>query len=820
MDRIESSGLTAEEARARLARFGPNRLFTPAPIRFWAIAVEEITEPMILLLLAVGVLYTLWGSLGDALTIFAVILLLVGAEVVNEFRAKRAIAALGRLATPKARVRRGGNIMEADTESVVPGDLLILVQGARLAADGKLAGAVNLSIDEATLTGESLPVEKSVGDAVFAGTVVVTGEGEAEVTATGAATHLGQMGAQLGAVRPPKTPLQLAMQSLSGKLVWVAVAFSVVIPLIGIARGGDVRVMILTGLALAFAVIPEELPIIITMVLGLGSYRLSRENFLIKQLRAGETLGEATVILTDKTGTLTESRMQVAAVWPQEQERAVLEAASGTVSPELPDASEQAVSVRAVALAVPPPHGEILQLRYPGDGRRSKAVLWRRLDGSLHLHVTGAPEEIFARCRDVPPTPGVWLDAETAKGRRAIAAATWTVDASDAGRPLAELEHDLDLAGVISLADPPRADVKATLAQVTGAGVRTVMVTGDHPATAVAIAREVGIPADRVVTGEELNRLDDAELAETVRRVSVFARATSQDKYRLLRALQANGEVVVVTGDGVNDALALKAADVGVAMGIRGTDVAKEAAQAVLADDQYATLARGVFEGRHFFDNLKKGVNYYLAVKIGLVAIFLLPVLFGLPLPFSPIQIILLELFMDLAASAGFVAEPAEVDITRRPPRRAGTALIDGAAVRAILLKAGLLFGAVMAAYAWGRWRGLPPAAVQSCAFAAWIVGHTALAFISRNDRQWILRYGLFSNRIMDLWALAALGLLLLGIYVPPLREALRFGWVAPNDLMVAVALALVLIAPAELRKGLTTLEGPRAPQEMARRRV
>ena len=820
MNRTEDPGLAPDEAAARLIRFGPNRLFTPAPIRFWAIAAEEIREPMILLLLVVGALYTLWGGLGDALTIFTVILLLVGAEVGNEYRAKRAITALERLSTPKARVRRGGQTLVVDTELVVPGDVLILVQGARLAADGKLTRAVNLSVDESMLTGESLPVEKSVGDAVDAGAIVVTGEGETEVTATGGATRLGQMGTQLGVLKPPRTPLQLAMRSLAGKLVWVAVSFAIAIPLIGIARGGEVRVMVLTGLSLAFAVIPEELPIIITMVLGLGAYRLSRENFLVKRLRAAETLGDATVILTDKTGTLTESRMRVAAIWPAEQERAVLEAALATVSFELPDALEQAVSERARALALMPPRGEILNLRHPGDGRRTKAALWRHQDGSLQLYLTGAPEEVFGRCRSVPAALSAQLDAETAKGRRVIAVSTGAVNAPDASKSLDDLEHDLDLAGVVCLADPLRAGVKETLAQVTGAGIRTVMVTGDHPTTAAVIAREVGIPADHVVTGEELKLLNDAELVQTVTQVAVFARATPQDKYRLVKALQANGEVVAATGDGVNDALALKAADVGVAMGLKGTDVAKEAAQAVLADDNYATLARGVFEGRHFFDNLRKGVNYYLAVKVGLIAIFLLPALAGLPLPFSPIQIILLELFMDLAASAGFVAEPAEADIERRPPRRAGAALIDSAAVRLILLKGGLLFGAVMVAYAWARWRGLPAASVQSCAFAAWMVGHMALAFISRNDRDWIVRYGLFSNRVMNLWAIAAIGFLLLALYLPALREMLHFGAVAPSELAVAAMLALALIAPAELRKGLIRLRGLRALEETARRRV
>lgn len=805
-------GLSPAEASARLARVGPNRLFTPAPVRFWAIAAEEIREPMILLLIVVGVVYSVLGDLGDAITIFVIILLLVAAEVVNEFRAKRAIGDLERLSAPKARVRRDGEVVAVDTETIVPGDLLILRPGVRVGADATLTRTVNLSVDESALTGESWPVEKPAGDAVYAGTVIAAGEGEAEVETTGGATRLGRMAAQLGGVRQPRTPLQLAMRSLSGKLVWIAVFFSVAIPAIGILRGGEVGPMVLTGLSLAFATIPEELPIIVTMVLGLGAYRLSRRNFLVKRLRAAETLGDATVILTDKTGTLTENRMRVAAVWPADAERAVLEAASGTASPETPDPLEQAVTERLTALGTPAPQGEILNVRHPGDGRRSKAMLRRRPDGSLRLHLSGAPEEVFERCRAVPAGLRASLEAETALGRRVIAVATRAVESpTGASSPdeggTDEREHDLDLVGLVALADPPRAGVGETLAQVAEAGIRTVMVTGDHPATAAAVAREVGIAADRVLTGDDLDRLDDAALAEEARAVSVFARATPQHKYRLVRALQGDGEVVAVTGDGVNDALALRAADVGVAMGIRGTDVAREAAQAVLADDDYATLARGVFEGRHFFDNLRKGIGYYLAVKVALVAIFLIPVVAGLPLPFSPIQIILLELFMDLAASAGFVAEPAEADVARRPPRRG--AVIDGPAVRLIFFKGALLFVAVMAAYGWASWRGLSPAAVQSCSFAAWIVGHIALAFISRSDRNPVVGRGLFANRVMNLWALAAIALLLLAVYLPPLRELLRFGFVAPTDLLVAAALALVPLSLAELRKGLAHRRTP-----------
>jgi Ca2+-transporting ATPase len=344
--------------------------------------------------------------------------------------------------------------------------------------------------------------------------------------------------------------------------------------------------------------------------------------------------------------------------------------------------------------------------------------------------------------------------------------------------------------------------VPETITQALEAGVRTVMVTGDHPATAAAIAKAVGIPAERVITGDELDGLDEPALQRALQKVAVFARATPEHKYRIVQALQHDGEIVAVTGDGINDALALKAADVGVAMGESCTDVAREAAAIVLADDNYFTLARGLFEGRKFYDNLKKGVTYYLAVKLGLILIFLLPVLLGLPMPFAPIQIIVLEMFMDLAASAGFVAEPAERAIyARRPQRRGAVALLDGAALRAVALKGGLLFAAVMAGYAFAWLRGADAAHLQTAAFVAWMVGHIALAFVSRSDTQPVFAPGLFGNRVMNLWALAAVAFLLAAMYVPGLEERFRMSPLPLLELAAIAALAVAITGLAEVGK-------------------
>src|SRR5512140_1143731 len=328
----QASGLSAIEAAKRLAEFGPNRLAKPYEVKFLAILKEEVTEPMILLLLGVGVVYSLWGQLEDILTIFSIILVLTFVEVWNEFRAKKAIASLTRLAAPRTKVVRDGAVTEIETEAVVPGDILLVGPGSRIAADAMLVTAYGLQADESSLTGESLPVAKAPGDEISAGTLVVAGEGRAEVTATGLATRFGKISALAQTVKPPKTPLQLAMKELALKLVWVALFFSAAIPLLGVIRGQHLKEMILTGLALAFATIPEEGPIIITMILGLGAYTLSKNSFLIKKIKATEVLGNATVILTDKTGTLTENEMSVVAVYPPGREKDVLSCALSALS--------------------------------------------------------------------------------------------------------------------------------------------------------------------------------------------------------------------------------------------------------------------------------------------------------------------------------------------------------------------------------------------------------------------------------------------------------------------------------------------------------
>ncbi|HAL30096.1 MAG TPA: ATPase [Coriobacteriia bacterium] len=797
--RTHYDGLTSNEASQRLGVAGPNVIISPPGITFWNILWEELREPMILLLLIVGVLYSLLGEPGDAITIFAVILLLALAEVQNEYRAKKAIQRLSEITSPRATVMRDGLAVQIDAAAIVPGDLLILAPGTKAAADATMLDTVGIHIDEASITGESFPAEKAVGDEVYAGTVVVVGDGIAEVSATGKATRLGTLAEGLKTVRPPKTPLQKAMKDLSGRLVWAAVAFSVTIPLIGLLQGRPLDEMLLIGLSLSFATIPEEMPIIITMVLGLGSYRLSKKGFLVRRLAAAESMGSVSVIVTDKTGTLTESRMTLTGISSLLTDEDAVAAALGAVSAIDATPIDLALMRHAEVLGVPFDSREIVRKRDLGDGSKTRAVL--REDGTLF--VSGAPEQVFERCAFVPDSVRDTLDTETAKGSRLIAVALAKVTDEKTDVSFEELERDLGFIALLIFSDPLRPEVPGAIAAMKDAGVRTIMVTGDHPATAAAIALKAGIGdgTTAVVTGDALNAMDDQALGECVGHVSVFARTTAQHKYRIVAALQRAGLSVAVTGDGINDALAIKAADIGIAMGVRGTDVAKEAADAVLADDDYATIAHAVFEGRSFHDNLRKGVKYYLSVKAALILVFLLPALFGLPLPFSPVQIILLELFMDLAASAGFVAEPAEGDIRTRRPEAMSTNILDAPQLKDLFVKSVFLFVPVIAAYGYAMTSGMTVDQQGSLAFLAWMVGHVALAFVSRSDRQPLAGVGVFSNKVVNIWALATAVFLAISFGVPGIAMRLDLSALPIRTALVTPLLVVAWMSLLEVRK-------------------
>ncbi len=838
------AGLSATEARSRLGQLGPNRLHPAERESFWEEYLEELREPMIVLLLITGVIYSILGTLADAVTIFAIIFTLVAVEVINDLRAERAIDSLRELAEPTAAVIRDERRGELAVEGLVPGDLVLMEAGRRVAADARLVEAAGLAVSEASLTGESVPIEKDPAailpeaapladrrNLVFAGTTVVRGRGSAIVVATGMGTELGRIASLAEGVEEPKTPLQVAMTDLTKSLVVVAVGFSVLVPLLGwLLAGQDLRTMILTGLSLAFVTIPEELPILITMVLALGAYRLSRRHAIAKRLRAVETLGAVTVIATDKTGTLTENRIEVNRFVPEEARAVVLEAGVLCNDASL-DQDKGFGDPLEVALLRAADQTTIASLRqahpvrdeHSFDNERKRMSVVVTEDDGVRVVAKGAPESLLAVCTRQwtaegarPLTKGdrdrilSSTSALAGSGNRVLALAEKHV--ATAVLPKDQVEADLTFLGLVGLSDPPRPEAKSSLEACRKAGIRPIMVTGDHPLTAKAIAAEIGLDGGRVLTGSEIDALDEPQLQEALREVSLYARTTPDHKLRIVKALQASGERVAVTGDGINDAPALAAADIGVAMGETGTDVAREAADLVLADDNFATIVRAVGEGRILFANLRKAVRYYLACKVAVVAISLLPVLLRVPIPFAPIQLIVLELFMDLAASATFVAEPPEADLMRLPPRNPRLRFLDRSFVSSVFTSAMGLASAVSVAYLAMVYSGVALPTAQTVAFVTWLLGHVFLALNLRSEREPLFRLGLLSNRLMVLWGGAAILFAVFASTTPGVQSVLR---TAPLDLsqwLLAIALAFLGTFWIEARKWLLQSRRVKAP--------
>ncbi|WXG41682.1 MAG: cation-transporting P-type ATPase [Candidatus Freyarchaeum deiterrae] len=897
-------GLSSKEAEKRLEKYGPNILVKEFKVRFWAIFKEEVTEPLILLLIGVGILYSFWGELRDAITIIVIVSVLVIVEVWNEYRAKLSINSLQRLASPTVLVLRDGKLTEIRTTEVVPGDVLPIVAGQRIPADLRLVEAYGVSADESSLTGESVPVYKDSSQVlpketelaertnmVYAGTIITSGEGKGVVVATSVNTEIGKIAGILASVKPPKTPLQLAMKSLSKWLIWIAIFFSALIPLLLYLRGQPlqnilinfilfgafqgwvpywfvqflysplgyidlttiqtsissffgfnpiqrIEQLILTGLSLAFVTVPEELPIIITMVLGLGAYALSRKNTIVKRLKAAETLGSVTVICTDKTGTITQNRMTLKSIYSdshlteelskKNSHQQILEA--GLLSSEAFSAvkSTKAMYRNPMSIAILEVakknkiNTDKLQKKYmikekfvfDRDRKMESFIYQNQQDKELYVFSAGAPESIIDRSskkvENGKETDFITADRMNLKevasemagnGERLIAVAYRKLPRQEK-LSMEQVERNLVFVGIIGFYDPPRPEVKDAILLCQRAGIRIIMITGDHPQTAKAIASSVGINTDAgVLSGAEINAMSDKELGKAVKMISVFARATPEHKLRIVKLLRKQGEVVAVTGDGINDAPALKEAEIGIAMGVRGTDVAKETADMVLADDNFATVETAVREGRKMYDNLRKGVRYYLGVKIALLAIFVLPILLGIPQPFAPIQIIVLELFMDLAASATFVAEPAESDIMTRPPRDPKERFIKRSLQFSIFLNAASLFAAVSICYLFIYYRTLNITVAQTVAFAAWMVGHIFLAFNSRSERESLRSLGFFSNKVMVAWAVLAIGTLIAATMVPLVQGLLKVTYLDPMNWAIVFIVTFVCTFWLEVKK-------------------
>ena len=751
-------GLTSEEVEERrgTAVVRTERSQTMAVL---GELVEAVVEPLQLLLVAVGVLSAIFGELRDAIAIFAVIALVSAVEAISEVRAKRALRALRNLSAPNALVRRAGTVATIPVEALVIGDVLLVEAGSVVAADARVVEADGLATDESRLTGEPVaaakgpdPVAADVplaerSSVLHAGSAVVSGAGEGLVVAVGPDTEIGRLGRLVAEAREPPTPLQRAMAELARAALIVAVTACLVVPLVGVLRGQPAREMLLDGLTLAFATIPEELPILVTVLVAIGGLRLAQQGVLLRRLRAAEAVGAITVLLADKTGTLTENRLLIERIYgDREHVLTVAAAAHGTAAAQDP-------VDRALVEAAGERTSSERPARNPFDPvRRRESAVWCEADGAW-VAVKGAPEAVLEACAMSEADRASVLERVgrlADDGLRVIAVAERRVAAIPGGA--ADAETDLAFVGLAAFHDPLRPGVGDAVAELAHAGVRTIVVSGDHPETVAATAREAGVNAPEVMHGgAPLDALDDDELAERLRGEAVIARATPEDKLRLVRVLQDRGEAVAVTGDGVNDAPALAAANVGIAMGARGTDLAREASDLVLVDDAYPTIVDAVEGGRGLASQLRRAVAFYLGAKLALVVVIAVPLAMGLPAPFHPVHIVILELFMDVGASVAFVSEPPAPGAMDHPPRDPARRFLDDTQLSAIALTAVALTAAVLPTFlfvhaGWGTDMAI------AAAVAGWLVANVAVAWTLR------ARPGLAwrSNVAFPAWALIA----------------------------------------------------------------
>ncbi len=831
-------GLSDAEALARLRAEGYNELPRAGRRTPLRIVGEVMREPMLALLVAAGGVYLALGDHREALILLAFATVSVAITVVQETRTERVLQALRDLTSPRALVIRDGHRRRIAGREVVRGDLVVLSEGDRVPADAVLRDGHDVQVDESLLTGESVPVRKLPhppagpeaparpgGDDlphVFSGSLIVRGTGIAEVIATGARSEIGKIGQSLGtlAAEPPRLQAQTRRIVRVFGLIGGAISVLAVV-LYGTLRGGWLDAS-LAGIALGMSMLPEEFPVVLTVFMAMGAWRISRERVLTRRATAIETLGSATVLCTDKTGTLTENRMSIAEL--RLADGAALRVAES--GGRLPEAFRELVRHGALASAqtpFDPMEKALLELdarraprREPEHGGLARVYglrpdllavtqAWRSSDGrGFVVAAKGAPEAIGELCRlprDELERMRTAAEDMAARGLRVLGVAR----ARFAGDRLPETPrgYELELLGLVGLADPLRAGVRSAIDECRGAGIRVVMITGDYPATAAAIAREAGLDTAKILTGDDLLHHTDVELAREVAAVTVFARIMPEQKLRIVNALKARGDIVAMTGDGVNDAPSLKAAHIGVAMGGRGTDVAREASSIVLLDDDFGSIVKAVRLGRRIYDNLRKAMSFIVAVHIPIAGLALLPLMSGLPIVLGPIHIAFLELVIDPVCTLVFEAEEEEGDLMRRPPRPTDDPLLSGRLILWGVLQGLLAVTLVATIYVIANVRGMPEDEARALAFFSLVTAIVALIFANRSFSASIptaLRRPNHALKLVLAMVIAALALTLLWPFATTL---FRFGPLHADDLSLTVGAGVVLLIALELLKPL-----------------
>jgi Ca2+-transporting ATPase len=807
-------GLSDSEAAERLLAEGANELPAAQPKGTFGIAAEVLREPMLLLLIATGIVYLILGSVKEAIALGVSIFVIIGITLYQETKTERTLQALRDLSSPRAMVIRDGRRKRIAGREVVRGDVLVLSEGDRVAADALVLSAINLSVEESLLTGESVPVTKAVWDgksdeplrpggdnvpAVFSGTLIVKGYGTALVTATGLKTEIGKLGVALRGIEAESTTLERETKSLVRIFATISVVLCVIVAFVfGLTRGSWLNGA-LAGLALAISLVPEEFPVVLAIFLALGAWRISRKRVLTRRVPAIEMLGAATVLCVDKTGTLTMNQMAVRQVEPfGDRSRADVLRAAMLASGEDPvDPMEKALHEAA---SIPHPGGFVKEYPLSSDLLAMSRILSLSDDGEYDVFAKGAPEAVAQLCRI--PSAEIATSARKMADRGLRILGVARARTPKGNLPETQRQFVFDFLGLVGLEDPVRPSVPAAVEECREAGIRVIMITGDFPATAHSIARQIGLDnPEQSITGIELAAMPAQELQNRIRSVNVFARVFPEQKLRIVQALKANGDVVAMTGDGVNDAAALKAAHIGIAMGGRGTDVAREAASLVLLDDDFSSIVAAIRLGRRIYDNLKKAMTYIFAIHVPVAGMSLLPVLFRLPLVLMPLHIVFLELVIDPACSTAFESEPEHSNIMKRPPRDPASRMFDRRTVTFGLLQGSALFVVTLSAFLISLYRGQGEFDARAISFTTLVLGNLALIWANRSRTRTILE--VLGSRNTALWSITAGAMLLLAavLYIPSLRTVFQFSILHANDLAVCFLLALASITWSEALK-------------------
>ncbi|MBL1262217.1 calcium-translocating P-type ATPase, PMCA-type [Candidatus Methylomicrobium oryzae] len=856
-------GLSREEAARRIEKLGPNRL-AEAPARpVWIKFLAQFKSLLIIVLFIAALLAAAIGDVLDGIVILIVVLINAVLGFSQEFQAEKSLAALKKMLALQAKIRREGYSFEIPSTEIVPGDIVILHAGDKIPADGRLISANLLEIDESPLTGESAPVAKQVealpqaelpvaerSNQLFMNTTVTRGHAEMVVTATGMATEIGRLADLLAEQQDGETPLQSQLNSLGKSLALIAVTIILVLFGSALLRGEPLIQTVFTAIALAVASIPEGLPTVVTVTLALGLRRMARNHAIVKRLAAVETLGCTTVICSDKTGTLTVNQMTVRSLFFKDQLFRVTGngyAIEGGIFP----LSGAALPVNMARLLLPvalcnnshlrerrvigdPMEGALLVLaakggidqlqalhqqpriaEIPFDAHHKFMATFHRLDDEIHLYVKGAPEVLLDRCRDAVDGNGDTVPLERHRamrqndgmaeaGLRVLGVASRTLPAAEfaANRDLFGYLNELTFIGLVGLMDPPRAEARAAIGQCRKAGIQVKMITGDQKVTAGAIARELGLEG-QVLEGRELAAMDERRLAEHIAGIGVFARTAPEQKVRIIQALKAQGHIVAMTGDGVNDAPALKIADIGIAMGVTGTHVAQEAATMILTDDNFATIVKAVKEGRHIYENMVKFIRFQLSTNIGAILTVTGAQLFGLPSPFSAVQLLWINIIMDGPPAMSLSVDPGRPDTMSEAPRLAEARILS-------LRRFGNLFtyGLTMAAGTLGVLFYAQPGSdaehAKALAFTTFVLFQVFNVFNARSEKGTAFQGHFFANKMLWLSLFGVCLLQVLSIHWPPAQRVFHTSPLSAGDWLIAAAVASSVLIFEELRKLLT----------------